>query len=345
MQINHSRRLGVLFAAGMAVTVAGSALPAVAEEIREHSFRFASVQVAEHPFSMGAKRFAELVDEKSGGKMKPKLFTGGTLGGDAQVISSLQGGTIDATFVSTGLVSPMDKNFGIYYLPMAFDSMEEADKVVDSPFGQKMLDLLPAQGLVGLTYWEHGFREVSTGKHPINTLEDFKGLKLRTIQIPIFVDIYKELGANPVPLAFTEIYTALEQGAVDGQETALPTFKSARFDEVQKYLSLTQIVYDPLVVLFSKKSWDKLNKDEQKILVEAAKEATTYQRELNRQTIDTVVNRPIKGMSVNQMSMEERQRMRAHLKPVTERYSKDLDPALLAEFWAEVEKARQPVTK
>ncbi len=345
MQIKYSWRLGVLCAAGLTAALSVPLQHLSAAEIREHSFRFASVQVAEHPFSMGGKRFAEIIAEKSGGKMKPKLFAGGTLGGDAQVISSLQGGTIDATFVSTGLIAPMDKNFGIFYLPMAFNSMEEADKVVDSAFGRKMLDRLEAQGLVGLTYWEHGFRESSNNKLPITKLEDYQGLKLRTIQIPLFVDIYKALGTNPVPMNFTEIYTALEQKAVDGQETALPTFKSARFDEVQKYLSLTQIVYDPLVVLFSKKAWDRLNEDERKILVDAAKEATDYQRKLNRETINSVVKTPHSGLTVNQMSPEERQRMRAHLQPVTDRYSKDLDPALLAEFWAEVEKAQKATAK
>ena len=339
MQKRYSKGLLSLVLAGVALIAPIQQLAAA--EIREHSFRFASVQVADHPFSRGGQRFAEIIEEKSKGKMKAKLFAGGTLGGDAQVISSLQGGTIDATFVSTGLIAPMDKNFGIYYLPMVFNSAEDADKVIDSPFGKKMLDRLPAQGLIGLTYWEHGFREASNNKRPITKLEDYQGLKLRTITIPIFVDIYKELNVNPVPMGFTEIYTALEQKAVDGQETAIPTFKSARFDEVQKYLSLTQIVYDPLVVLFSKKSWDKLNPDEQKILVDSAKEATDYQRKLNRETIDSVVKTPHRGLTVNQMSPEERQRMREKLKPVIERYSKDLDQALLNEFWAEVGKAQR----
>ena len=120
----------------------------------------------------------------------------------------------------------------------------------------------------------------------------------------------------------------------------MPTFKSARFDEVQKYLSQTQIVYDPLVVLFSKKNWDKLNADEQKILVDSAKEATQYQRKLNRETISSVVNGSRSGFTVTQMSPEERQRMREHLKPVIDRYSKDLDQDLLKEFWAEVAKAQ-----
>lgn len=330
-----------LFAGAVAsVTFASSATA----EIREQAFRFASVQAAEHPFSRGAQMFADLVVKKSGGKMKARLFTGGTLGGDAQVISSLQGGTVDATFVSTGLISPMDKNFGIYYMPMAFSSGEEADKVVDGPFGKKLLDRLKDQGLVGLAYWEHGFRSVTNNKHPITKVEDFSGLKLRTIQIPLFVELYKELGTNPVPMGFSELFTALEQRAVDGQETALPTIQSARFDEVQKYLSLTKIVYDPLVVLFSKKTWDRLNADEQKVLGDAAREATEYQRKLNRETeVAMVKNSPKKGMAVNDLTDVERNRIRERLQPVIDRYSKEYDKELLAEFWSEIEKARKAV--
>lgn len=339
MTIFRSLSATALVAACVAALLPAGAAQA---EVREQSFRFASVQSAEHPFSRGAKRFAELVAEKSGGKMKAKLFAGGTLGGDAQVISSLQGGTVDATFVSTGLLAPMNKEFGVYYLPMAFDSAQVADQVVDGPFGRKLLDKLPEHGLVGLAYWEHGFRSITNSKRPITKWEDIQGLKLRAIQIPIFVDIYNTLGANAVPMPFTELYTALESKAVDGQDNALPTIESARFDEVQKHLSLTRIVYDPLVVLFSKKTWDRLNADEQKVLGEAAREATLYQRRLNREReVAMVKAAPAKGMTVNELSEAERARLREQLKPVTEKYSKELDAALLNEFWAEIDKARQ----
>ena len=340
MKIRNTWAMRAMLTAGF-ITGLVAPFQSANAEVREQSFRLASVQVAEHPFSMGGKRFAELIEKKSGGKMKAKLFTGGTLGGDAQVISSLQGGTIDGTFVSTGLIAPMDKNFEIYYLPMAFKSMAAADRVVDGPFGKKMLDRLPAQGLIGLTYWEHGFRDVSNNKRPITKLEDFEGLKLRTIQIPLFVDIYKALGTNPVPMGWTELYTALEQKALDGQETGLPSFNAARLYEVQKYLSLTNIVYDPLLVLFSKKKWDTLNADEQKILVDSAKEATGYQRKLNRETINQLVTKPGGGMLVNDISPAERARMKDRLKAVVEAHSKDYDPALLAEFLAEVDKSNK----
>ncbi|WP_298232991.1 TRAP transporter substrate-binding protein [uncultured Azohydromonas sp.] len=312
-----------------------------ANQGKEYSLKIASAQTADHPFSVGAQKFADLMSAKSSGRIKAKLFPGATLGGDAQVISSLQGGTIDITVVSTGLLSTMNKDFAVYYLPMVFNDAREADAVVDSPFGKKLLDKLPEKGLVGLAYWEHGFRNVTNSKRPITKWEDFQGLKFRVIQIPIFVDIYTTLGANAVPMPFPELYTALEQKAVDGQETALPTIATANFAEVQKYLSTTRIVYDPLVVLISKKTWDRMSPQDQKIVADAAQEATDYERKLNREREAAMLKEsPAKGMAVNDVPQAERERMRERLKPVTEKFAKQIDPVLLAEFMSEVAKAR-----
>ncbi|UUZ69907.1 TRAP transporter substrate-binding protein [Polaromonas sp. P2-4] len=342
MNTFRSRRSAVLLAGALAASCLLPLQTSQATELKEHSLKIASAQTADHPFSKGAQKFADLMAEKSGGKIKSKLFAGAVLGGDAQVISSLQGGTVDATVVSTGLLSTMNKDFSIYYLPMAFNNAKEADAVVDGPFGQKLLDKLPEKGLIGLAYWEHGFRSITNGKRPITKWEDVRGLKLRVIQIPIFVDIYNTLGANAVPMPFPELYTALENKAVDGQENALPTIETAKFAEVQKHLSLSRIVYDPLVVLFSKKTWDRMSADERKIVAESAKEATAYQRKLNREwEVAVIKDSPAKGMAVNEVSAAERERMREQLKPVTEKYTRQVDSALLGEFLAEIQKVRR----
>lgn len=329
-----------LWTAALAASVSLSTSVNAAQD-KEYSLKIASAQTADHPFSVGAQKFAELMSAKSNGRIKSKLFPGATLGGDAQVISSLQGGTIDFTVVSTGLLSTMNKDFAVYYLPMVFNDAKEADAVVDSPVGQKLLDKLPEKGLVGLAYWEHGFRSVTNSKRPITKWGDFQGLKFRVIQIPIFVDVYTALGANAVPMPFPELYTALEQKAVDGQETALPTIVTANFAEMQKFLSTTRIVYDPLVVLVSKKTWDRMSPQDQKIVADAAREATAYERKLNREREAAMLKEsPAKGMAVNDVTQVERERMRERLKPVTEKYAKQIDPVLLAEFMSEVTKAR-----
>ena len=137
-------------------------------------------------------------------------------------------------------------------------------------------------GLVGLAYWELGFRNVTNSKRPLAKLEDFSGLKLRVLQSPLFIDTFTALGANPVPMPFPEVYTALEQKVVDGQENPITVIVDSKFQEVQKYLSLTRHIYNPQAVIMSKKSWDKLNAAEQKIIQDAAREATAYQRQVSR---------------------------------------------------------------
>jgi TRAP-type transport system periplasmic protein len=312
-----------------------------AADVQERSMKIALAQVKDHPFSLGAQKFADVVSEKSDGKINFKLFTGAVLGGDVQVVSSLQGGVIDATVVSTGLLSTMIKEYGIFYLPQIFDDVREADAVMDGSVGQKLLAKLQDKGLIGLAYWEHGYRDVTNSKRPVAKWEDLQGLKIRVIQIPIFIDIFNGLGANAVPMPFPEVYTALEQGAVDGQETALPTIETSKFDEVQQYLSTTHHVYDPLVVLFSKKTWDALSDDERRILTEAAKETTPYQRQLNREReVKMLEDVKTKGMTVTEFSPEERVRMREQLKPVTEKYKQELGAELVEELYGEIAKAR-----
>ena len=337
MNVSFRRALVSLLAMNLLLPLGTSR----AADIKDRNLRIAVVQVKEHPFSMGAQKFADLVNQKSGGKMKAKVFTGGTLGGDAQVISSLQGGTIDVTVVSTGLLQGMATEFGLFYLPLVFEDVREADAVLDGPLGQKLLDKLPEKRLIGLCYWEHGYRNVTNSKREIAKWEDIQGMKIRVIQIPIFVDIFNGLGANAVPMPFTELYTALEQKAVDGQENALATIETAKFNEVQKYLSTTRHVYDPLVVLFSKKTWDQLSPDERKIVADAAIEARPYQRKLNREREAQILKEMAsKGMVVTDVTPQERVRMREHLKPVTEKYTKEFGEPLVKELNAEIAKAR-----
>ena len=314
-----------------------AALPAAAQKVLKVGIGLSE----DHPQGIAIKKFGEILSHKTGGKLTAKLFASGTLGNDVTMISALRGGTQEMVCPDSSTLTSLVKEFGVLNLPKQILSEQEADALLDGPFGQKLLDKLPEKGLIGLAYWEHGFRSITNSKRPITKWEDLQGLKLRSIQIPIFIDINNTLGANAVPMPFTELYTALESKAVDGQDNALPTIESARLNEVQKYLSLTRIVYDPLVVLFSKKTWDRLNADEQKILREAAQEATAFQRKLNRERqVAFVQAAPAKGMAVNELSEAERARMREQLKPVTEKYSKELDPELLKEFLSEVQKAR-----
>ncbi|MGI6854282.1 TRAP transporter substrate-binding protein [Mesorhizobium sp. 1B3] len=310
-------------------------------EIREKALRFAFTGSKEHPQGLGAQKFAELVEQKSGGKMTVRLFPDGSLGGDLQTVSALQGGTLDITVLNGGLLSGVVKDFGLLDLPFLFNNPEEADALVDGPVGEKLFGKLPEKGLVGLTYWELGFRNITTSTRPIAKLEDFSGLKLRVVQSPLFIDLFNTLGANAVPLPFPELYSALEQKVVDGQENPLATVDAMKFHEVQTYLSISRHIYNPQTVIISKKSWDALNEEEQAVLKSAAAESRLFQREVSRKkNAESLQALEAAGMQVNEISPDELNRIREAIKPVVEKFSAEADPVLLQEINTEIAKKR-----
>lgn len=328
-------------ALGLAVPLAlMTAGPAFAE-IRDQTVKFASANNKGHPQVTGMEKFAELVKEKSGGKIEVKLFPGGTLGGDVQTVSALQGGVIEMTVLNAGILASNVKEFGAVDLPFLFDSGEEADKVMDGPFGTGLMERLPDTGLVGLAYWELGFRNLTNNRHPVTKLEDIKGLKIRTIQSPIPVELFNALGANAVPLPYTELYTALETGTVDGQENPSANIINAKFYEVQKYMTLTRHQYNPQIVLVSKKFWDGLNDEEKAVLQQAAVEARDFQRKVSREQ-DAAALEDIRktGMEVSELSPEETQKLRDAVKPMIEKFSADIGQETVEALFKEIGTAR-----
>ena len=313
---------------------------AFAQDVKERSIKLALVNTADSAHGVGAKRLAEVVAQKSGGKLTLKLYPGGTLGGEAAVASSMQGGTIEMSMMGPGLLTGVDRAFGVFDTPFLFDSFKEVDGALDGPVGSKLLDKLPAKGLVGLSYWDHGFRILTNSKRPISKLEDIQGLKIRVQQIPVFIDSFKALGANAVPMPFTELYQALESKAVDGQENPFVSAEVTKFYEVQKYASATRHAYSPLLVLASKKFWDQLSDAERKILFDAANEVKPYQRQISREmdakAIETLKG---KGMVVNEVPEQERVRMRERLQPVVDKHKQSIGE-LAGEMTAAIEKIR-----
>lgn len=314
---------------------------ATAQEIKERTLRFSHVQPKESHMGLGAEKFAQLVSAKSNKKMTVKVFPAGTLGGDIQTISALQGGTIDLTTMPPGLLVGLSKEYGVFDLPFLFSDFKEADTVLDGPFGKKMMERVP-KGLVGLAYWDHGFRNLSNSKRPIAKLEDISGLKLRALQAPMVIDMFNTLGANAVPLPFTELYTAMETRAVDGQDNPIVAFETNKFYEVQKHLSTTRHIYNPLMVFMSQKSWDGMSPAERKIVTDAAIETRDYQRKISREmeakAIETVKKN---GTTVTEVSPAERERMREKTKGVADKYAAEIGPDLIKEVNAEIAKVRK----
>jgi tripartite ATP-independent transporter DctP family solute receptor len=313
---------------------------ALAQDIKERTFKFALQNPKGHPLEQGATKFSELVAAKSGGKMKVNVFPGGTLGGDAANVSALQGGTIEFVMLNSGILASQVKDFEVYDFPFMFASAKEADAVVDGPFGQKMHAKLLDKGIVGLAYTELGFRQMTNSKKAINAVDDIAGLKLRVIPNAINVDWVKALGANPTPLAFPELYAALEQKAVDGQENPLSVIQANKFFEVQKFLTLTNHQYNPQSLIFSKKVWDTLSPAEQKILQDSAVEAAKFQRQVNREAAAGQLDALKKaGMQVSEFSPAEQAKLREKLKPVIDKHGAAI-AATVAELQAELAKQR-----
>jgi TRAP-type transport system periplasmic protein len=188
---------------------------------------------------------------------------------------------------------------------------------------------------------KNGFRQITNSRRPITKLEDFEGLKLRELQLPLFIDVFKELGANPFPLPFPEVYTALEQKVVDGQENPANTIYFSKLHEVQKYLSLTKHVFNPQSVLIGKKTWDRLSQDEKALIQEAANEAAVYQRQVSRnQTNKSLDQIKAAGVAINEVAPSEIERIRQKIKPVIDKYAKEIDADLVQQVNAEIAKVR-----
>jgi TRAP-type transport system periplasmic protein len=314
---------------------------ALAQDIKERTFKLALQNPKGHPLEQGATKFSELVAAKSGGKIKVNVFPGGTLGGDAQNVSALQGGTIEFVLLNSGILASQVKDFEVFDFPFMFGSAKEADAVVDGPFGQKLAAKLQDKGIVGLAYFELGFRQLTNSKRPVNTVDDIAGLKLRVIPNAINVDWVKALGANPTPLAFPELYAALEQKAIDGQENPLSVIQANKFFEVQKFLTLTNHQYNPQSLIFSKKVWDTLSPAEQKILQDAAVEAAKFQRQVNREAAAGQLDALKKaGMQVSEFPPAEQAKLREKLKPVIDKHGAAIQ-GTVAELQTELAKLRK----
>jgi len=326
-------------AAAVALAAFGAAQ---AQDIKEHTIKFAHQNPAGHPIVMGMEKFAEIVKAKSGGKIKVNLFPGGVLGSDQANVSALQGGTLEMVVLNTGILASQVKELSIFDFPFLFANTKEADAIVDGPVGKKMHAKLEEKGIVGLSYWELGFRNITNSKRPLNKVEDIAGLKLRVIPNPINVDWVKALDANPTPLPFPEVYAAMEQKAIDGHENPVTVINANKFYEVQKYLAITNHQYNPQSVIISKKFWDTLNTAEKKLIDDASDEATKYQRVQNRAVMTTALENVKKnGMVVTEFSATEAAKFREKMKPVVAKYSANVGEATVNEMMAELAKLRK----
>ncbi|EGI76540.1 TRAP transporter substrate-binding protein [Hylemonella gracilis] len=327
--------------AATAAALLAAPLAGLAQDVKSRIIRFGYGLNEQSNQGRAVKVFADEVAKASNGKLRLRAIGAAALGSDVQMQQALIGGAQEMMVGSTATLVGITQEMALWDTPFLFNNTQEADAVLDGPVGQKVMDKLQEKGLVGLVYWENGFRNLTNNKRPVTKVEDMDGIKLRVMQNNVFLDSFKMLGANAVPLPFSELFSALETKTVDGQENPYNTILSSKFYEVQKYLSVTNHVYSPWIVTVSKKWWDTLSKDEQKILLDAAKKSRDFERKDTRaEAAQALAELRAKGMLINELTPAETDRMRARLTQVNASIATGVGQALWDETQAELKRLR-----
>ncbi len=259
------------------------------EEVEKVVLKAATTPDATHPYNLGLEEFGKMLEERTNGKFTLEIFPNSQLGSERESIEGVQMGTIDITVVSTAPLAGFSDAFLVTDLPFLFVDKAHAHKVLDGEIGQGILAQLDGTGIKGLAFWENGFRNITNSKRPINVPADMEGIKIRTMENQIHMDSFRQIGADPTPMAFGELFTALQQKTVDGQENPLPIIAVSKFSEVQEHLALTGHFYAPAPILISQATWDTLTDEEKVIFQQAADDATVIERQMIQDMDDSLV--------------------------------------------------------
>jgi tripartite ATP-independent transporter DctP family solute receptor len=272
--------------------------------------------------------FAREVEKRTNGRYKVQTFYAGSLGGERESVEAVQLGTQELTFTSTGPVPNFVPEVAILDIPFLFRDYNHARSTLDGPIGQDLLGKFPSKGIVALAWGENGFRHMTNSKRDVKAPEDLKGLKMRTMENPVHIAAYKSFGIVTTPMAFPEVFTALQQGTVDGQENPLSVIIAAKFDQVQKHLSLTGHVYSPCIFVMNKAAFDKLSAADKQAFLDAAKEATKANRaRVDEDDAKGVADLRAKGMTV--IDNVDKAKFVAALAPVNAEFEKQFGKATM----------------
>ncbi|MCM3472005.1 DctP family TRAP transporter solute-binding subunit [Brevibacillus borstelensis] len=295
-----------------------------------------SITVSEKDtWGVAVKKWMEDVEQKSNGRIKMKMYANESLsnGNQPKGLEAVQNGSTDISLHSTIIYNVLDPKFAAPSLPWLIPSYEQADKAMNGEAGQKLMELVRSKGIEPLAFGESGYRQITNSKRPILTPEDLNGLKIRTPSMEAMVATYKEFGGDPTVMNFSEVFTSLQQGVIDGQENPLPIILNSKLYEVQKYLTVWNYMYDPIVFGVNKKLYDSLDADTQKLLRETAQEAAKYQIELNRKENEEVLAQlKEKGMEVVELTPEQIKAFQEKVQPVIDKYEGIIGKNLLDAF-------------
>ena len=304
--------------------------------------RLGHVFTDQHPRGLAMQRFAAEVEKGTGGKIVVKLFGSSSLGAEDKMLQAVQSGVQEFYLGSLAPISSRKKELQVFDFPFLFTNDREAAQVLDGQVGKKMLEDMGDTGALGLVWSGGAFRNVSNSKHAINKFEDLKGLKIRVMQTPVAIDSFKAMGTNPTPMAFSEVYTALEIKAIDGFENPAVDMYQNKIFEVQKYLAITNHVYTPIALMVSKKWFSGLPADQQAAIKKAAEIARDFERaEEIRQAKGAVNLLKESGMVVTELPAPELEKIRVAVRPVIDKYSASIGAEFVKSFFAEIDAARK----
>ncbi|WP_316979444.1 TRAP transporter substrate-binding protein [Shumkonia mesophila] len=297
---------------------------------------------ASHPQAVAMEKFAELVGQYTNGSVKVNVFHGAMLGSDEKQMQATQSG-IQEFYM--GILSPLStrvKEIQVWDLPFMFSNTEEVTRIMNGRIGQAIFDKIEPAGLVGLSWTGIGFRDLSNSVRPVIKADDIKGLKIRVMSNPIALETWKALGANATPMAYSEVFTALEIKAIDGQENPLVHMYANKMQEVQKYISLTNHVYTSAALAASQRFWAKLGDVDKQGIEKAAKEAAVYQRQLLEKADKDVIEKfRQEGIEVDEIAPEELAKIRERTKPVVDKFAPDIGKSFIEELNVELAKIRK----
>jgi tripartite ATP-independent transporter DctP family solute receptor len=295
----------------------------------------------QHPAYIGCKEFEKIVEEKTDGRYDVQVYANAQLGDDVKATQDVRMGNLEMVVTSASPITGLAASFMVFDLPFIVPSEKAADAIFDGPVGKKIASSLDGKGLRLLAYYENGFRQLTNSKRAVKAPADLKGLKIRTMENPIHLAAFKALGANPTPMPFSEVFTAMQQHTIDGQENPIPTIYLQKFFEVQNHVSLTGHVYGPHIMLISDQLWNGLSAEDKKIFEEAAYESALLNRETNRKMAkDYVAELKKNGMEVTELTPEQLKAFQDAVQPVYAEFEEKIGKDLINEFKAAVEAAQ-----
>lgn len=314
--------LMVALVALLAFTLAGTA----SAEYKA-TLKLASTQSMDHPYMVGAQKFADLIKERTSGRIEIKLYPSNQLGkGEREMTEGIQQGAIDLLVTSTGPLGGFSPSINILDFPFLFRDFDHVDLVMDGPIGRKLLDDFEKSNIKALAFWENGFRHLTNNKVSVKTVDDAKGLKIRTMENKVHLAAWKNAGLNPTPMAWGEVYTALQQKVIDGQENPVAVYYSSKFWEVQKHFSFTAHVYSPSPFLMSKKTFDAMPKEDQELFLKTGMEVAKFQRKINRDAEDQKLT-DIASKGVTVVRDVDRESFKKAMEPTYEAFSSQFSKA------------------